>query len=205
MRIRLPDTTKGLFLLLGIALALGALVPLRVSAAVDTDDTVINAHIGSSISITTSGEVDITVTPTSGGSQSSVSDTVQVSTNNENGYTLTLADANADTDLVNGAYTISAHTGTLVAPTALSVNTWGYAVPAFGDFDSSYSPALSNASSSSSKWAGVPANDAPDTIKTTASTASSDATTVWYSIKANADMPNGTYSDTVTYTATTNP
>lgn len=42
-------------------------------------------------------------------------------------------------------------------------------------------------------------------LKTTASSATDDITTVWYGVKATSAQPNGAYSDTVTYTATTNP
>lgn len=177
------------------------LVPLGVSAA--TEDTVINATIDSTISITTSGTVAITVTPVSGGAQSSASDSVSVSTNDSDGYTLTLQDSDADTDLLNGSDDIDAHSGSQASPTALTNNRWGYAVASVGGFDSSYST-LSNVTSSVSKWAGVPASGAPNTLKTTSSTASNDATTVWYSVKADTSNPNGVYTDTVLYTATAN-
>lgn len=185
-------------------LLFGALLaPFSVYAATDSQNTTINATLGSTISITTSGTVAIGVTPVSGGAQSSASDSVSVSTNNSAGYTLTLADSDATTTLVNGGNTISAHTGTFGAPTALANNSWGYAI-AGGSFDGSYST-LSNVTGSTTKWAGVPATGSPQTLKTTAVTASGDATTVWYSVKADTTKPNGVYSDTVTYTATTNP
>lgn len=179
-------------------------VPSTVRAVADTENTTINANLGSTISITTSSTVTINVTPVSGGSQSSASDTVTVATNNSSGYSLTLADSDANTSLVNGGNTISAHTGTQASPTALANNSWGYAVGGAGGFDASYS-ALSNVTSSASKWAGVPASGSANTLKTTSSTTSGDATTVWYSVKADTSKANGTYTDTVTYTATTNP
>lgn len=179
------------------------MTPLIALAATDTEDTIINAEIASVISITTSGTVNINVTPVGGGSQSSASDTVSVSTNNTAGYTLTLANADGTSSLVNGGNTITAHAGTQASPTALANNSWGYAVASVGGFDSDYTPALSNATSSASKWAGVPVSSSPNTLKDTSSTASDDVTTVWYSVKADTTKPNGTYTDTVTYTATT--
>lgn len=191
-------------ILLVLVLLLGSVIaPISVFAATDSQNTIINATLGSTISITTSGTVAIGVTPVSGGAQSSASDSVSVSTNNSAGYTLTLADSDATTTLVKGADTIAAHNGTFGTPTALGNNSWGYAI-AGGSFDGSYS-ALNNVTGSTTKWAGVPATGSPQTLKTTAVTASGDATTVWYSVKADTTKPNGVYSDTVTYTATTNP
>ena len=196
---------KRLSTILGLTGGLALVVsPVIVSAASDSANTTINANIGSSISISSNGTVSISVTPTAGGVVSSASDTVTVSTNNTSGYALSLADADAVTNLVSGGNNIAAHSGTHASPTALTGNSWGYAV-AGGTFDSSYSPAESNNGSSTSKWAGMPASGSGDTIKTTGTTASGDTTTVWYGVRATSAQPNGTYSDTVTYTATTNP
>lgn len=174
-------------------------VPTFVSAV--TAPTTINATVGSTISMTSSTTVPLAITPVSGGSQSSASDTVTVNTNNSAGYTLTIANADADTSLTNGGNTITAHAGTLALPTALANNTWGFAVATVGGFDASYA-ALNNEASSTTKWAGVPASGAPVQLKTTAGVATNDVTTVWYSAKADTSKPSGVYSDTVTYTAT---
>jgi len=181
----------------------GLVIPVAVYAAVDSETTTINANLGSTISITTSGSVTLNVTPVSGGSQTSASDTVSVSTNNSTGYYLTLADSDADTDLENGANAIVAHAGTQASPTALANNRWGYRVDGAGGF-STGGAVENNVTSSSITYAGVPASGSPNTIKTTGTTASGDTTTVWYAVKADTTNPNGTYSDTVTYTATTN-
>lgn len=181
-----------------------ASTPLTVFAATDSENTTINANLGSTISITTSGSVALNVTPVAGGSQTSASDTVSVSTNNSAGYTLTLADSDADTDLENGGNSIVAHAGTQASPTALANNRWGYRVDSIGGFNTG-GAVENNVTTSSITYAGVPATGAPNTIKTTAATASGDTTTVWYAVKADTSKPNGTYSDIVTYTATTNP
>ena len=189
----------------GTAASFGVLAvlvsPAIASAATESANTTINATLGSAISITSSGTVTINVTPTASGSLSSASDTVTVSTNNTAGYDLTLADSDASTDLVSGGNNIAAHAGTYASPTALVNNRWGYAV-AGGSFDASYS-AETNAASSTSKWAGVPATGSAQNLKSTATTASAEVTTVWYAVKANSTQPSGTYTDSVTYTATT--
>lgn len=178
--------------------------PIVASAASQTSSTTVNATVGSVISMSTSSTVAISLTPTAGGVVSSASDTVSVSTNNTAGYVLTLANSDATTNLVSGANTIGAHAGTQASPTALAANTWGYRVVNVGGFGASAYSAEANNGSSASTWAGVPASGSANTIKTTASTASNDTTTVWYGVKVNSTKANGTYTDTVTYTATTN-
>lgn len=176
--------------------------PAIVSAASTTANTTITATLASTISMTTSTNVAIGLTPTSGGVVSSASDTVSVSTNNTTGYALTMSDADATTTLTSGANTIAAHNGTYGTPTVLAGNSWGYAV-AGGNFSVSYSAETNNASSTT-KWAGVPASGSPQQLKTTASTATNDQTTVWYGVRATSAQAAGAYVDTVTYTATTN-
>lgn len=185
-----------------VGVTLLAISPAIASAATSTANTTINAAIASTISVTSGGTVSVSLTPTASGVVSSASDTVTVSTNATTGYTLTLADGDTNTNLVNGANNIATHSGTYAAPTALSGVGWGYAV-AGGNFSVSYATET-NSGSSTSKWAGMPSSASPQTLKTTAATATNDTTTVWYGVRANTTTPAATYSDTVTYTATTN-
>lgn len=178
--------------------------PAIASAATQSANTTINATLGSAITVTTSTTVNVAVTPTAGGVVSSASDTVTVNTNNSTGYVLTLADSDATTSLASGGNTIAAHTGTQASPTTLANNRWGYRVVSVGGFGATAYSAETNNGSSTSTWAGVPASGSANTIKSTASTATNDATTVWYGIKATSSQPSGTYTGTVTYTATTN-
>ena len=181
-----------------------ALAPVLASAATANANTTITATVNSVITMTTSGSVAISLTPTAGGVVSSNSDTVTISTNNTAGYFLTLADSDATTSLVSGANTIVAHTGTFAAPTALANNRWGYRLDSAGGFGAGPTSAETNNAASTTTWAGVPASGSAQTLKTTATTASGDVTTVWYGVKATSAQPNGAYADTVTYTATTN-
>ncbi|MEO7905193.1 MAG: hypothetical protein ABIR91_05380 [Candidatus Saccharimonadales bacterium] len=177
--------------------------PVVAGGVADTKTSTITATIGSSIGLTTSGAVPISLTPTAGGVVSSASDAVSVSTNNSAGYTLTLSNADAVTNLISSGNTIAAHAGTFTTPTALASNTWGYRVVGAGGFTATAYSAESNAVSSTSTWAGVPALASPQELKSTSTTASNDVTTVWYGVKANTSLASGAYSDTVTYTATT--
>lgn len=179
--------------------------PIAASAATDTANTTVEVDLGSVISLTTSGTVSISVTPSASGSMSSASDSVSVTTNNDSGYALTLSDGDTDTNLDNGnGDTIAAHGGTQASPTSLSNNEWGYRVDGVDGFGAGPTAAETNAASSSHSWAGVPSSASPNTLKTTSSAASGDATTVWYGVQVDQTLPTGTYSDTVTYTATTN-
>lgn len=196
---------KQLPLALGLLAVTGVVLsPAAVNAVSDTKNTVINATVDPTISMTTSGTVGISLAPGASAVVSSASDTVSVSTNNTAGYTLSFADSNASTDLTSGANLITAHAGTQASPTALATGAWGYRVVGVGGFTATSYTGETNATSSSSTWAGVPATGAPNTLKTTAATASNDQTIVWYGAKVDATKPTGTYTDTVTYTAVTN-
>lgn len=176
--------------------------PAVASAATDSANTTVNATVQASISITSSSPVALTLAPTAGGVVTSASDTVTVDSNNTAGYDLTLADADANTNLVSGGNNIAAHSGTYASPTTLTNGTWGYAVASLNNFDASYSTETNN-TSSSSIWAGVPATGSAQNIKSTTGVATADVTTVWYAARVNTSQPTGTYTDTVTYTATT--
>ena len=193
----------------GIATVALVLSPAIASAASNTANTTISATVSAVISISTGTTVSLSLTPTSGGVVTSNSDTVTVSTNNTAGYNLGVADSDATTTLASGGNNFAASSGTKTSPVALSNGTWGFAVATgttgigTNGFDASYSTETNNGSSTS-VWAGMPASGSPIMIKTTASTATNDTTTVWYAAKANSSQPNGTYTGTVTYTATTN-
>jgi hypothetical protein len=192
-------------IMLGAAMLAGA-VGLPAVAGAATTSTTINSAISSVISVFTSnGTVTANVTPTGAGAQTIASDTLTVSTNDTLGYTLQIADSDATTTLTSGGNTIPASSGSQGTPVAQSANTWGYRVDSVGGFGAGPTSGQSSAAISGTiKFAGMPANSSPNTIKTTATTASNDTTTVWYGVAANTSQPTGTYSDTITYTATAN-
>ena len=106
--------------------------------------------------------------------------------------------------MVSGANTIAASTGTQTTPVVQAANSWGYRVDSLGGFGVGPTSGQSSAAIGALKFAGLPASGSPNTLKTTATTASNDTTTVWYGVAANTSQPTGTYSDSVTYTATAN-
>jgi hypothetical protein len=196
---------RKLSVIAGLAsVALVITTPAFAAAVTTSANTTINATISPTISIASGTTVAIAITPTGAGAASSASDTVTVSTNNTLGYNLSLADSDTNTNLVNGANNIGAHAGTFGAPSTLANNSWGYRVDGAGTFGAGPSGAQTNATNLTGTWAGVPSSAAPQQLKTTATTATNDTTTVWYGVKSDTTKPSGVYSDQVTYTAVTN-
>jgi len=194
---------KTKFLIAGVGLLL--LGPIAAGAVSSTANTTITAALASTISVTSSSTLTLNVTPASGGSQTTDKDVVSVTTNNATGYALTLSDTDSNNNLVNGGNTIAATTGTYASPVILPNNSWGYRVDSLGSFGAGPTTATTNQTSNALLFAAVPVLASPQQIKTTATTASSDVTNVWYSVKVDGTKPNGNYSDQVVYTATTNP
>ncbi len=168
-------------------------------------DTTVSATISSSISVTSggTGTVAMTLVPATGGVVSSNNETITVATNYATGYTLKLADKDSTTTLVNDGNNIAASANTTTTPLALAVNTWGFGIPALGNFSATYSAETSNpTASSTSKWAGMPASGSGFTIKNNAAATAGDTVTVWYAANVDTSKALGTYTDIVTYTAT---
>ena len=187
------------------ALIAGVSLGSPVLAAAATSSTTISSNIGSVISLfSTSGTVNVNVTPTGSGAQTIASDTVTVSTNDAAGYTLQLAESGAASALTSGSNTIPASSGSQAVPVAMAVNTWGYRVDSVGGFGTGPTSGASSTAISATKFAAVPATASPNTLKTTATTASNDTTTVWYGTAANTTQPSGVYTNSVTYTVTAN-
>lgn len=175
-------------------------------ASANTAATTISSVVGAGINLlTTSGTVSIDATPNGPGVQTIASDTVTVSTNATAGYTLKLNETTAETALKSGSNSIPATSGSFASPAAMAVNTWGYRVDGIGTFSAGTTTGASNAAISGAiTFAKVPISATPDTLKTTATTATNDTTTVWYAVAVNTSTPSGTYTNSVTYTATTN-
>lgn len=203
MSIKRPVLKKLSVLFMGLGLLGVFLMSATISAL--TASTTVSSDIGAVISVfTTSGTVNVNVIPTASGAQTIGSDTVTVSTNDPSGYTLTLGETSASTDLVSGGNTIPHSSGSQASPVAMSANTWGYRVDGVGGFGAGPTSSQNSAAIGGIKFAAVPASGSPDTIKTTSGVASNDTTSVWYGVAANTSQPFGTYTNSVTYTATTN-
>ncbi len=131
-----------------------------------------------SLSLSTSGNVTLQVTPTDAGTLATANNTVTVTSTDVVGYKLYIR-ALSDTNLTNGAFTLPASANVVAG--ALSVNTWGYNTDA------------------SSNFVGATLSDV--LIKTAAGPyTSGDNTTVTYGVKIDNSKPAGNYVTTVMYT-----
>jgi hypothetical protein len=195
---------------LRIVILIGLSVFLSLSmtavASAYTASTTISSTLSGVLSLfTTDVTVNDNVLPTASGAQTIASDTVTISTDDTGGYTLQLGETTASSSLTFNSNTIPASSGTQAAPIAMADNTWGYRVDGVGGFGAGpTSPVSSAAISGTITFAAVPASGSPNTLVTTSGTATNATTTVWYGVAANTSTPSGTYTNSVTYTATTN-
>lgn len=191
--------------LLAILLSLVVTIAAVSTTSALTTTTTVSSTLSAVIGLfTSSGTVNINATPSAGGVQTINNDVITVSTNDASGYTLQLAETSGSSSLVSGGNSIVASAGTFASPIAQTVNTWGYRVDGVGGFGAGPTSGASSAAIGSIKFAAVPATGSPDTIKTTATTASNDTTNVWYGVAVNTSTPTGTYTNSVTYTVTAN-
>ena len=207
--------TKNLFLGLGVTATLGfAALPLASYAATTyspasppydecvgtqtSDSCALDVDVNVNVSTIISLSLDSATTSTSllpnAADLTHLATTATVVTNSLGGYQLTLRDAGVDpsgnphlsTSLVNAAGDeIPSVAGT---PTA-GTSKWGIKLP------------------NSSDWVALPASTAtPLNVKTNnnnAKNAINESSTVNYGVSTSSDQSTGTYSNVVTYTATT--
>lgn len=162
---------------------------------------------GCSISLASSGSVDLSSIPTESGVYTVQSDSVTVATDNPSGYDLALESSSSSSSaLVKGSDSIAASSGTIVSPIVLAMNTWGYRVDGTPNFGGGPTLAVTNAATSVDLFAGVPLGGNSqrvyhsDTAEPTGNT-----TPVWYGLAVDSGQPSGTYQQTVVYTATAAP
>jgi hypothetical protein len=131
------------------------------------------------LSIATSGNLALSITPSGSGTLGSVSGTVTVTSSDVSGYQL-YARAVGSSNMVNGSAVLGASSN--VSAAALATNTWGYNLDA------------------STNFLGLTTSDS--LLKTTSVPATSgDVTTVTYGVKVDTSMKSGSYTSTVMYTA----
>jgi hypothetical protein len=204
--------------LLGLATAGLMMAPIFASSVTQAVGTTVQSVVSGSItafSNTNPATTSIDVSSVAGVKQS-----VSISTNNATGYTLKLADADTSNAMCitpGGACTgIPATAATSAAPAFMSTaNQWGYHIDDGTTLWCSTAtlcasglglPVTSAAASATLKFAQVPlSSGTADTLKITATTASSDTTPVYYGINVDPTQASGTYKDNVVYTATVNP
>ena len=203
---KLYATFSVAFLLAFISSSL--LTPAGTSSAVDcadgltpsgdvcgTDITDVNVSIEGAwtVSISSSGILNVDITPKGSGTASTATDNLNIYTNTPNGYQLYLNSTSGSTDIYNNADTshernhFIATTGTKSSPATLSSNSWGYSL-------ATNPTTFSKVETSSS---------ATDSLITTGTktTGSGDNLDVTFGFNADTKLTPGTYTTSVTYTA----
>lgn len=142
--------------------------------------------------------LNLSITPTPSGALSADELNINVNTDNETGYVMSLASANETTDLTDVSTSNSIHStaATTDNPAVLSANTWGW-----------YPDSLANNPGGSNyQFAAIPSYDDPYTLKQTNTATSDSGDNIPVSIAANVDtsLPAGTYSNIITITTITN-
>lgn len=145
--------------------------------------------------------IDFEITPNINNGLASGSHILTANTNVPTGYNLALGTTNTTNEF-------TAINGTVLAPTALTDNTWGFALEKVASstpnntiingFNDSYDVPVPNLNN---KWANPTTNS---TIKNTTVSSSNDMTEVYYGVKADAATPSGVYTNTVKYSAVAN-
>lgn len=162
------------------------------------------------ISIATSEEVLLSVTPIAAGIYTIAKDEVTVSTNVSTGYELSMWSTDSDSvsslEMIGSPSNKIPSTGALPSsPTTLPMNTWGYRIDNIDNFGSGPTSAVENQMSSDLTFANIPTDTAPspEPIKTTATSApTGDTTTLWYGIRVDLEKPSGIYTTTLRYSVT---
>jgi hypothetical protein len=131
------------------------------------------------LSISTSGNVALSVTPSDSGTLASASGTVTVVSTDVVGYKLYVRNISS-TDMVNGADAIPASANG--SPASLAVNTWGYNLDG------------------SSNYTGMTLSDVLIRSATQPYT-SGDVTTVTFGVRVDNAKKAGSYTSSVIYTA----
>lgn len=131
------------------------------------------------LSIATNGNINIPVTPASGGALATGTSVVTVTTTDVKGYKLYVR-AVSNTNMMNGGTSLPASANG--APAALAVNTWGYNTDA------------------STNFTGITLSDTLIRSITTPARLG-DVTNVTFGMNLDMLKPIGNYSTTVIYTA----
>ena len=167
-------------------------------------DTFANNQSTSTISlrITKNGtdvtSLDLNLSPSPTGSLIKDDLNLLVATDNATGYQLDFSNADDNTALTHTTSTISETIPSITTTTNQSsfpVNSWGYSLDPISAQDQSFSP--------------IPTKSTPTTIKTTTTPTTSlpngvDQTDITFAIKADTNLPSGTYKDTVVFSVVAN-
>ncbi|MBR3134967.1 hypothetical protein IKG54_00140 [Candidatus Saccharibacteria bacterium] len=213
----------GLFAFLCAYVVASTLTPVRESDASTVHIT--NNTSDFFIDITSADSLPLTVTAKPTGQLAYKADTINVTTNSDNGYKLYVSTSGNDNNIYqNGDPSTSSQgyfgptAGTIASPTPLAQNTWGFALSKVTDTsDAKYNPIASTfadisayvnnteAPTTDSTWAKVPTFAHSDEAKisefATSNYPAGNSFDIYYGINASTTLPTGDYSTVITYTA----
>ena len=176
-------------------LAGALLFPTTPEAAHAEETTKATLAIQPTLAVTLPNTVNFEVQPTAAGAVTSGSATLSISTNNETGYSLYLSTADGDNALhsinPDTQQTITALTRENATADNFTNNTWGYNLS-------------KDTATDSTTYQSVPTTQPSDPqIITEAPT--TDTYNLTFAAKVDSSLPSGTYTNTVTVSAVTNP
>ena len=167
-----------------------------------------NPH-GSAVSIrvTKNGSdvssLDLNLSPTATGAFVKDNLSILVSTTNETGYKLDFSSVDDNTAMTHTNTNITATIPSLTTTTnesSFPVNSWGYSLDPI---------TVSGTNNTNQSFSPIPTKSNPTILKTTTTPTTSlpnsiDQTDITFAIKADTNIPAGTYKDTVVFTAIAN-
>jgi len=159
------------------------------------------------LTLAAASDVTINLNPASN-PMGSTTNNLTVTTNDANGYNLSIAMQGTDNRLSDGnGHYLNPITGSLTNPAAFdatNINTWGFAMNstdaiAGNGFDTSYTAPVPGLTA---KFAAVPIQTAPLIIRqTSTATELDDNFNIYFGARADLAAPAGVYSGVVVYTA----
>ena len=212
-------------LLLG-AVAYGLVSPTVEEASAETNISIGTSGYSLSVSSSTSGNNNISVNPTAGGTFTMVKETLNTKTNAD-GFSMYIGMMGDSNNLyLNGDTSSTALPATNVGsasytnPNTISTNSWGYAIPQSSTMPIDGGTLINNDlaqnngfntgsyidnsdSESSTKWAPVPVKGSEQIVQNTNSANNTTGVdlNVFYATKVNSSQSAGIYKGTVVYTA----
>ena len=172
-----------------LAFVVGSLTLIPYDSNAESTESEVNLSIEPVVALSVSPQPTLLLdlTPTPAGFEVAEEITVDASTNNLTGYTLTMNAISNTTTLThtNGTNTISSTTS--ITATALPTNTWGY-----------------NKGSGATSFLRIPPLSTPDTLTTSSAPITNDITIVTVGAKADINILPGVYSNILIFSAVPN-
>ena len=186
--------------------------PINMSNAVETQINAIITQGSYSVSLTVTPNVDLYLTAYPTGTMSTGVATVSAQTNAPGGYKIYMGMNDDENSLILDANHKITSTGTFTSPLALGNGKWGYAIPHSdptvintNGFETTYTVESNvEPGSNSMTFASLPTNEQPAQLvaQTNASNYGNPNTfSVYYGVQADHSVAEGTYTNSVLYTA----